>query len=243
MIERQIERLAPDEQQVLEAASVVGMEFTAAAVEAALEEPEGASEERCDRLARQQRFLYAREPKMWPDGTVTASYAFTHTLYQNVLSQRVAAVRRLRLHQRIGERLEAVYGAQADVIAAELAIHFEQGRVYPRAIHYLQRAAEQATRRYANREAAIFVARIRVGAARAGSRTGQCARGRFGTAWSRLAGDGEHASSSGRFFCVGYVYMNWDRKNVKCWRCLTWRRRCHGLIGRNVLTQSNVLRN
>ncbi len=157
MIERQLEQLTPDEQRVLEAASVVGVEFTAAAVEAALEESEGWSEERCDRLARQQRFLCAREPKMWPDGTVTASYAFTHALYQNLLTQRMAAVRRLRLHQRIGERLEAAYGTQTEVIAAELAVHFEQGRNYRSAIFYLQQLSEQATRRYANREAVHYL--------------------------------------------------------------------------------------
>ncbi len=157
MIERQIEQLTPDEQQVLEAASVVGMEFTAAAVEAALEEPEGASEERCDRLSRQQRFLYAKEPTLWPDGTVTASYAFTHALYQNVLAQRVAVVRRLRFHHRIAERLARGYETQTNEIAAELAIHFEQGREYRRAIHYLRQAAEQAVRRYANREARQYL--------------------------------------------------------------------------------------
>jgi len=153
MIERQIERLTPDEQQVLEAACVVGMEFTAAVVDAALEGAEGTSEEHCDRLARQQRFLHVREPKAWPDGTVTASYGFRHALYQSVLAQRVAAVRGLRLHQRIGERLEAAYGEQADTIAAELALHFEHGRDYQRAVKYLCQAAANDSRRYANREA------------------------------------------------------------------------------------------
>jgi tetratricopeptide (TPR) repeat protein len=157
MLERQIERLTPGEQQILEAASVVGLEFTAAAVEAALEEQEGASEEPCDRLARQQRFLYAREPKTWPDGAVTASYAFTHALYQNVLLQRVAVVRRLRFHQRIGERLERGYETRTHEIAVELAMHFEQGREYRRAIHYLRQAAEQAGQRYANREARQYL--------------------------------------------------------------------------------------
>src|SRR4029453_5554520 len=73
--------------------------------------------------------------------------------YQNVVYQQMAAARRVRLHQRIGERLEAAYGAHAGDSAAELAMHFEQSRDYPRAIHYLQQAAENAVRRHANREA------------------------------------------------------------------------------------------
>src|SRR5262249_11421363 len=67
--------------------------------------------------------------------------------------QQIAAVRRVRLHQRIGERLEEAYGAHAGDMAAELAMHFDQSRDYPRAINYLQKAAENAGRRYANREA------------------------------------------------------------------------------------------
>ena len=42
---------------------------------------------------------------------------------------------------------------------AELAMHFEQGRDSPRAIHYLQQAAENAARRYANREALAHLTR------------------------------------------------------------------------------------
>jgi adenylate cyclase len=126
-------------------------------VGAALEEPERASEERCERLARQQQFLHIKEPKAWPDGTITASYGFTHALYQQVLSQRVLPARRLRSHQRIGERLEAAYGAQADMIAAELAVHFEQGRDYARALRYLRLTAENAVRRYAYREALHYL--------------------------------------------------------------------------------------
>jgi len=77
-----------------------------------------------------------------------------HALYQNVVYQQMAAARRVRLHQRIGERLEEAYGVHASDMAAELAMHFEQSRdYYPRAIHYLQPAAENAVWHHANREA------------------------------------------------------------------------------------------
>ena len=59
----------------------------------------------------------------------------------------------LRLHRRIGAREETGYGAQASAHAAELAMHFERGRDWQRAVHYLQRAAENALRRYAYAEA------------------------------------------------------------------------------------------
>src|SRR5215510_11116443 len=48
---------------------------------------------------------------------------------------------------------EHVHGIQAGAIAAERAMHFERGRDAPRAVHYLQRAVENALRRYAYAEA------------------------------------------------------------------------------------------
>src|SRR5262249_55098559 len=45
------------------------------------------------------------------------------------------------------------YGERAREIAAELAVHFEQGRDYPKAVQYLQQAGENAARRSAHQEA------------------------------------------------------------------------------------------
>jgi predicted ATPase/DNA-binding winged helix-turn-helix (wHTH) protein len=153
MLALQLDRLPLEEQRLLEAASVAGAAFAAASVAAGLASDVVTSEEHCERLAQRQQFLRPAETVTWPDGTVTGRYEFIHALYQNVVYQQMAAARRVRLHQRIGERLEEAYGAHADDMAAELAMHFEQSRDYPRAIHYLQQAAENAVRRHANREA------------------------------------------------------------------------------------------
>jgi DNA-binding winged helix-turn-helix (wHTH) protein/tetratricopeptide (TPR) repeat protein len=153
MIEKQIDRLTPEQQRVLEAASVAGVEFSAAAVAAALEEEVDQIEACCEGLGRGGQFLRPTGVIEWPDGTVAARYCFTHSLYHSVWYQRVAKARRIRLHKRIGERMEVVFGNRAGEIAAELAMHFEHGRDYRRAVWYLRHAAENATRRYANREA------------------------------------------------------------------------------------------
>ena len=50
LIEQQLERLSPEEQQVLEAASVAGAEFSAAAVAAGIEAEQRKVEERCEGL-------------------------------------------------------------------------------------------------------------------------------------------------------------------------------------------------
>ncbi|MCI0355412.1 MAG: AAA family ATPase, partial [Acidobacteria bacterium] len=159
VIEKQIERLSREEQRVLEAASVAGAEFSAVAVAAGLEQEGVWVEERCEELQRRQQFLRAAGTVELPDGRVTTRYGFIHTLYQNALYERVAATRRAGLHQRIGEQGETVYGERAGEIAAELAMHFEQGRDFQRAVKYLCQAAENAARRYAYQDAVALARR------------------------------------------------------------------------------------
>ncbi|HEV8713986.1 MAG TPA: AAA family ATPase, partial [Candidatus Binatia bacterium] len=153
LIEQQIERLGPQAQHLLEVASVAGAEFSAAAVAAGMETEVDVVEEQCEGLVRQEHFLRASGTAEWLDGTVAARYGFFHALYQEVLYNRLTARRRQRLHQRLGEREEKGYGERAREIAAELAVHFERGRDYRRAIQYLQHAGENARRRSANQEA------------------------------------------------------------------------------------------
>jgi DNA-binding winged helix-turn-helix (wHTH) protein/predicted ATPase len=153
MIEEQLHRLSPAERRVLEVASVAGVEFSAAAVAAGLGVAVEEVEEQCEGLGRREQFLRMREPAEWPDGTVASRYQFVHALYQEVVYGRIPAARRSTLHRRIGERTEAAYGDRAGEIAAELAVHFERGRDYRRAIQYLRQAGENAVRRSAHQEA------------------------------------------------------------------------------------------
>ena len=157
LIARQIERLTADNRYLLEVASVAGMEFSAAAAAAGMEREAEAVEESCEGLTRQGQFLRAQGTAEWPDGTVAARYSFLHALYQEVLYNRIPAGRRRRLHQRIGEREEQAYGERAREIAAALAVHFERGREYGKAVQYLQQAGENAVRRSAHQEAVTFL--------------------------------------------------------------------------------------
>ena len=71
MIEKQIDRLSVEEQRLLEAASIAGVEFSAAAVAAALAADVEQIEEWCEGLARRQLFLRPTGNSEWPDGTLT----------------------------------------------------------------------------------------------------------------------------------------------------------------------------
>ncbi|MGH8008449.1 MAG: ATP-binding protein, partial [Candidatus Binatia bacterium] len=157
VIEQQFERLSPERQRMLEAASVAGSEFLTVAIAAGSGEGVEQVETWCEEFVRQGHFLRAQGTETLPEGTVSGRYGFLHALYQTALYERLAETRRMRLHRRIGERLEAGYGSQADSIAAELALHFERGHDHARAVHYHEQAAQTALRRSAHREAIIHL--------------------------------------------------------------------------------------
>ena len=153
LIEQQLQALGEEEQRVLEAAGVTGVEAAAAAVAAGCERDEEEVEEALDALARRGAFVEDLGEETWPDGTLTHRYRFTHDVCQQILWDRPQPARRARLHRRIGTRLEQAYGERAGEISAQLASHFVEGRDPVRAVHHLQRAAEQAFHRAAPRDA------------------------------------------------------------------------------------------
>lgn len=159
LIEQQVSRLSLEEQQLLEVASVAGVEFSAAAVAAGLGEDIAHSEARCMKLARHGQFLRSCGTDEWPDGALAGRYGFLHTLYRDALYERLTISQRVQAHRRIGERKEAAYAPNTNPLAAELAVHFTEGRDYQRAVRYLQQAADNAVHRYAFQEALGHVAK------------------------------------------------------------------------------------
>ena len=153
LIEKQIERLSPDERAVLEGASVAGMECSSAAIAAGLDMPVEWVERHCEELARRHQFLSPAWLVELPDGTVTPRHRFIHVLYQEVPYCLMAPMRRSQIHHRIAERGVAIYGDRASEIAVELAMHFEQSHDWPRALQYLLQSAESAVAQSAHHEA------------------------------------------------------------------------------------------
>lgn len=160
MLEKQFERLSENEQRVLEVASIAGSEFSTAVVAAVLQDENIPVEECCEGLARRKQFVQS----VGLDPLTFASagrYRFQHTLYQSTLASRVGAARQVLLHQRLGEHLEQRYGPQVRHLAVELAMHFEHGRDYQRAVQYLWQATETARQRCAHREAVAHLMHMR----------------------------------------------------------------------------------
>ena len=150
---RRFGALASDERLILEAASVVGVEFTGAVIASALEQTTGDIDRQCELLAANGQFIEAVGLENWPDGTLTGRYRFQHPLYLEVLYDQIGDARKAELHQHIGDRLEIGYGDRTNEIAAALANHFDRGHDPDRTIRYGRIAAEQALNRHAYPEA------------------------------------------------------------------------------------------
>jgi tetratricopeptide (TPR) repeat protein len=89
-------------------------------------------------------------------------YQFTHTLIQETLADELSLTRRVRLHARIAEALEALYGEDADQHAAELAHHFAQAQTLlgpDKLIRYSLAAGEAALAASAHEQALAYFER------------------------------------------------------------------------------------
>ncbi len=148
IVEKGVERLPADRQELLEAASVCGTEFAvrvlANVLERDIDEVNGA----CEQLAAREYWLRHVAVESDRSGALDARYAFRHSLYRDVLYRRASALRRATLHRQAGAALQHASGT-----ALELATHFELGQQPERAIPNYLAAIDNAMARFAPREA------------------------------------------------------------------------------------------
>jgi DNA-binding winged helix-turn-helix (wHTH) protein/tetratricopeptide (TPR) repeat protein len=148
LLDMQLDRLSVEEQRVLEAASIVGSEFSTHLVAAALELPVEQVDDVCDSLLRRSLFLTAL-----PEDR----YGVTHALVQEVCLERTSAARRQRWHRLVAETL------QGDPAGGEmphlLAKHFDAAADALRAVPAYAAAGRKAGLRFATSDAIALCAR------------------------------------------------------------------------------------
>jgi DNA-binding winged helix-turn-helix (wHTH) protein/tetratricopeptide (TPR) repeat protein len=152
MLEVQLQHSSDAEYQLLKCASVAGQQFTAWAVATMMERDPTEVEEQCSASAERLQFLNACGLVELASGTLTLEYEFLHSLYRDVLYRHLGPSQRVKYHLLLAEALEHLRPSVEPDVAAELALHFEEGQDYERAIRYWILAAENSTRRYAHRE-------------------------------------------------------------------------------------------
>ena len=153
MIVKKLQALDAEDRRALEYAGIEGEEFSSTVLARLLGTDEVSIEERLHRLDTEHRLIHTIGQTELPDGSLATRYRFAHVLYQNILYEGLVSKRKVLLHREAGEQLVRHYGHQAPRIAAMLAVHFEQGREFVRAVEYLLHAGDNASRVCAHEKA------------------------------------------------------------------------------------------
>jgi len=135
-----IDRLPPDEKQLLQTLAVMGREFPLPLIQRVAQAAEDALEKMLSNL---QSADFINEEPAFPD----IKYTFKHALTQEVAYNSLLSERRQLIHQRVAEAMESWYGERLDDHLKELALHFSRSGNALKAIEYLRLAGEQAASR------------------------------------------------------------------------------------------------
>jgi predicted ATPase/predicted Ser/Thr protein kinase len=158
-IGERMSRLSPELREVLSLASVQGEYFVA---EVLAEVRGAAAREMAGLLSRelnQRHRLVSVHGVRRANGRRISTYRFRHILFQTYLYDRMDDVERSYLHEEVGTALETLVGEDVEEVAVQLAWHFEEAGVIPKAIQYLQQAGDRAVRLSANEEAIAHLTR------------------------------------------------------------------------------------
>jgi transcriptional regulator with AAA-type ATPase domain/tetratricopeptide (TPR) repeat protein len=144
-----IDRLAPDERDLLTSAAVVGKDFPLSVVQAIVALPEETVRRT---LARLEAAEFVHETGLGPD----VEYTFKHTLTHEVAYDCVRGPDRRRLHAGVLAALEGLREEPAPEHLERLAHHAVRAAVWDKAYAYLREAGVRAHAAGAHREAVAF---------------------------------------------------------------------------------------
>ena len=157
VIGRRLDRLSEDCNYALTLASVIGREFELGLLERLVADPTIG----VGRVLSEEELLEAVAEAL-AAGVIeeiplaASRYQFSHVLIQDTLAWEMLAARRARLHRRIAESLEELYGDNIEAHAGELAYHFAQAAIATdreKLVRYSLLAGERALATYAHEEA------------------------------------------------------------------------------------------
>ncbi len=152
-IERQISLLDPEDQALLEAASILGVAFWNLPLASMLQRSRMSVRAQTDRLARLGNWLVPLSVQRLADDSFDARHGFRHALHRHVLYRRIGEARRAELHRRAARALEEMARLGLPTAPAELAEHHERSHDPAAAVRYSAEAAALALARFAPQEA------------------------------------------------------------------------------------------
>ena len=149
VVEHRIDRLGEHGREALTIAAVIGRSFD---VELLAQLVEMSEARLLDQLEAAVQASLLREST-----EVVGRFDFEHALINHTLYQGLGGTRRARLHHRVAEAIEQLYGTDSDEHLGELALHWRLATVSvdrPRAAGYSLRAGRRALDSLAPSEAA-----------------------------------------------------------------------------------------
>jgi len=144
VIMERISRLTEKMRDILTLASVEGQEFTAEVV-ARLRKEEVRELIRVlsSELEKRHHLVSAKGIRNLAKLRLSL-YVFQNNLFQRYLYNTLDDVERIHLHEEVGTILETLYGEQTDEISVQLARHFQEAGIMPKALEYYAKAGNRA---------------------------------------------------------------------------------------------------
>jgi class 3 adenylate cyclase/tetratricopeptide (TPR) repeat protein len=136
-----IDRLPDAPKRAMQIASVIGREFALRLLERIIETGKAVRGQLEELRALELIYEKAMHPEL--------AYMFKHALTHDVAYDSILVDRRKHLHRTIGLAIEELYPDRLTEHFETLALHFERGEDWERALHYHERAAEKAEASYA----------------------------------------------------------------------------------------------
>jgi class 3 adenylate cyclase/tetratricopeptide (TPR) repeat protein len=149
LLAARIDRLRPETKEMLQCAAVIGTDVPRALLEAMAGVPQSEIE-RGTRELLSADFLY--EKTLFPE----IAYAFRHAMTREVAYAGLLREQKTALHARAADAMIALADGRIDEYVERIALHAEQGGMWPVALDYLDRAGTKAFALYANVKAAGF---------------------------------------------------------------------------------------
>jgi hypothetical protein len=147
-----IDRLPPDQKELLQTLAVIGREFPLSLVREVTKQSD-------DDLNRMLNDLQLGEFINEQPAVGDIEYLFKHALTQEVVYNSILAERRKMLHQFTGEAIERLYAGRLEDYLDDVAHHYSRSANVPKAVNYLHLVARQCVTRTAHLQALTYLDR------------------------------------------------------------------------------------
>jgi len=83
-------------------------------------------------------------------------YIFRHSLLKDAAYNRMVLAQKKELHFQIAKAFESIYSKKIETVSNLIANHYEKAQAFDKAIHYYEKAGDEAIRKSAFEEASLF---------------------------------------------------------------------------------------